>query len=151
MKIAPIQKPFVRTPYNYATKDASLASGLITPEPTLAKQEFKDECDINNVMLQYARTGELPYTTQKPSFGDFRSARTYQESMNLIIEAQNSFKELPAMVRAQFKNDPSQLIDFLNNPANKEKAIELGLIDGVITGKPVDAEPPKGEAPSSAI
>ena len=151
MKIAPIQKPFVRTPYNYSTKEASLASGLITPEPTLAKQEFKDECDINNVMLQYARTGELPYTTLKPSFGDFRSARTYQESMNLIIEAQNSFKELPAMVRAQFKNDPSQLIDFLNNPANKDKAIELGLIDGVITGKPVDVETPKGEAPSSAI
>lgn len=145
MKPQPIQKPFVRTPYNYNLKDASLATGLITPEPTLAKQEFKDECDINNVMLQYARTGELPYTTAKPSFGDFRSARTYQESMNLIIEAQKTFSNLPAMVRAQFKNDPSQLIDFLNNPQNRDKAIELGLIDGQIKGKPVDIDTPKGE------
>jgi phage internal scaffolding protein len=138
-------KPFIRTPYNYDTKQATLDSGLTTPEQTLAKQEFKDECDINNVMLQYARTGELPYTTAKPSFGDFRNARTYQESMNLIIEAQNSFKELPAMVRAQFNNDPSELIDFLNNPANKDQAIELGLIDGEITGKPVEKDPQMGE------
>ena len=140
MKLEPIKKPFVRTPYNYDAKQASLASGLITPEQTLAKQEFKDECDINNVMMQYARTGELPYATSKPSFGDFRSSQTYQEMQNTLIAAQNAFKTLPASIRKEFNNDPSQVIDFLNDPANKDKAIELGLIDGEISVKTLTPE-----------
>jgi phage internal scaffolding protein len=65
---------------------------------------------------------------------------------NNLIEAQNAFKTLPASIRAEFNNDPAQVIDFLNDPANRDKAIEIGLIDGQITAKQAE-ETPKGENP----
>lgn len=140
---------FVRTPYNYDTKEVSIATGLACPEPTLAKQEFKDDADINNIMYQYGRTGELP---QIPGavFGDFENTMSYHDMQNTLIEAQNAFKTLPASIRATFNNDPANVIDFLNNPANRDKAIELGLVNGQITAKQAEETPPKGENPQSS-
>ena len=34
---------------------------LHTPEPTLTKQSFKEECDINNIMAKYRATGILSH------------------------------------------------------------------------------------------
>jgi len=41
--------PFVRSPYNYDTNEASDESGLDTGQEGGAKQNFKDECDINTM------------------------------------------------------------------------------------------------------
>lgn len=141
-------KVFVRTPYNYDTKEVSLATGLSTPEPTRAKQEFRDECDINRIMMQYGRTGELPQVSGAV-YGDFQSTQTYHDMQNTLIAAENAFKTLPASVRKTFNNDPAAVIDFLNDPANKDKAIELGLVNGEIAVQTLE-EPPKGENPSDA-
>jgi phage internal scaffolding protein len=139
-------KTFVRTPYNYDLKQASIDSGLSCPEPSLAKQEFRDECDINRIMMQFGKTGELPQIAGAV-FGDFNSTQTYHEMQNTLIEAENAFKTLPAAIRKEFNNDPAEVIDFLNNPANRDKAIELGLVDGKITAQEAVIEPPKGENP----
>jgi phage internal scaffolding protein len=139
-------KTFVRTPYNYDLKQASIDSGLSCPEPSLAKQEFRDECDINRIMMQFGKTGELPQIAGAV-FGDFNSTQTYHEMQNTLIEAQNAFKTLPASVRKEFNNDPGAVIDFLNDPANRDKAIELGLVDGKITAQEAVIETPKGENP----
>lgn len=139
------EKPFIRAPYNYDRKAVSLATGLTTPEPTRAKQEFREECDINRIMMQYARTGELPQV-QGAVYGDFINTQSYHDMQNTLLEAQSAFKTLPADIRKTFNNDPAQVIDFLNNPNNKEKAIELGLIDGEIVAKIATETTPKGES-----
>jgi hypothetical protein len=36
---------------------------------------------------------------------------------------------LPADLRARFSNNPEELINFLDNPENKDEAIRLGLLD----------------------
>jgi phage internal scaffolding protein len=146
MKTTTPAKVFVRTPYNYDTKAVSLATGLTCPEPSLAKQEFRDECDINRIMMQYGKTGELPQIAGAV-FGDFQSTQTYHDMQNTLIEAQSAFKTLPAGIRAEFNNDPAQVIDFLNDPANREKAIELGLVDGKITAQEAVITTPEGENP----
>jgi phage internal scaffolding protein len=140
-----IPKTFVRTPYNYDLKAASVATGLNCPEPTLAKQEFKDDADINNIMYKFGVTGELPQVPGS-AYGDFSSTMSYHDMQNTIIAAQNAFKTLPASVRATFDNDPANVIDFLNDPANRDKAIELGLVDGKITAKTAEISP-EGENP----
>jgi phage internal scaffolding protein len=142
---------FIRTPYNYDTKVVSITTGLSCPEPTLAKQEFRDECDINRIMMQYARTGELPQVSGAV-YGDFNSTQTYHDMQNTLIEAQKAFKTLPASIRATFNNDPAEVIDFLNNPANRDQAVKLGLINGQITAEVLDSkgettQTPKGENP----
>lgn len=128
--MAKINAPFLRTPYNYDTIAASDESGLACEEPTLAQQQFKDECDINNILRQFNITGQLPTSPLSPRYGDFTGIVDYQSALNAVIAAEDGFMTLPAETRAMFGNDPEQLINFLDNPENKDQAIKLGLIDG---------------------
>jgi Chlamydia-phage Chp2 scaffold (Chlamy_scaf). len=53
----------------------------------------------------------------------------YQTSLDTIMTAQAAFNDLPSKLRKRFDNDPSQLLSFLQNPQNRDEAIELGFID----------------------
>jgi len=121
--------PFLRTPYNYDTFAASNESGLACEEPTLAQQQFKDETDINNILRQFNVTGQLPTSPLSPRYGDFSGIVDYHSALNAVIAAEDGFMALPADIRSRFENDPEQLINFLDNPDNKQEAIKLGLVD----------------------
>lgn len=121
--------PFLRTPYNYDTIAASNESALDCEDPSLAQQHYKDECDINNILRQFNITGLLPQSPLSPRYGDFTGIVDYQSALNAVIAAEDGFMTLPAETRAMFGNDPEQLINFLDNPENKDQAIKLGLID----------------------
>jgi len=125
-----MKTPFLRTAYNYDRDAASNESGLACEEPTLTQQHYKDETDINNILRQFNITGQLPQAALSPRYGDFTGIVDYQTALNAVIAAEDGFMTLPADLRAQFGNDPEQLINFLDNPDNKDQAIKLGLIDG---------------------
>jgi len=120
---------FLRTAYNYDTNAASDESGLACEEPSLAQQHFKDECDINNILRQFNITGQLPTSPLSPRYGDFTGIVDYHSALNAVIAAEDGFMALPADIRSRFMNDPEQLINFLDDPENKDEAIKLGLID----------------------
>lgn len=97
---------------------------------TKVEQAKKDACDINKIIKRAEKTGFIGDPLQKrktPIFGDFQNVPDYQESLNRVIRMRNEFESLPADVRAKFKNDPANVIDFLADPKNKEEAIKLGL------------------------
>jgi len=133
--------PFLRTPYNYDVDKVSDETGLVCPEPTLAQQNFKDECDINHIVRQFGLTGELPGKPLSPQYGDFSGVLDYHSAVNAVLAAQDDFMELPAQLRSRFNNDPAELIDFLANEQNREEATKLGLV----AAKPI-SEP--SETPS---
>jgi len=137
-----MKTPFLRTPYNYDTNAASNESGVACEEPSLAQQHYRDECDINNILRQFNITGLLPDSPLSPRYGDFTGILDYHTALNAVIAAEEGFMSLPANLRANFGNDPEQLINFLNNPENKDEAIKLGLIDGKIieTEQKIEAE-----------
>ena len=124
--------PFLRTPYNYDTNAASNESAVDCEDPSLAQQHFRDETDINNILRQFNITGLLPENPLSPRYGDFTGIKDYHSALNAVNDAEDGFMALPADLRATFGNDPEQLINFLDNPANKDQAIALGLIDGKI-------------------
>lgn len=97
-------------------------------EPSMTKQSFADECDINKIMERYEKTGVMPEGRRMYEFGEAISEYSYQESMNAVIAADQMFSELPAKMRDRFGNDPLQLLKFLDDPDNKDEAIELGLL-----------------------
>lgn len=108
-------------------------------EPSRARQEFRDECDINNILARYKDTGQLTHIAQTiGEFGDFSTSMDYHEAQNRVIQAKEAFGELPSHIRTAMKNDPGQLLAFINDPDNREEAITLGLID-----KPEVPLPPK--------
>lgn len=120
--------PFMRTPYNFDPDQNSIETGTSCPEPTLAQQQFRDECDINTILDRFGVTGMVPTNVRQPLAVDFIEATDYQSALNALMEAETSFMEMPAKIRAEFDNDPGKFIDFFEREENRERAIELGLI-----------------------
>ncbi len=136
--------PFLRTPYNYDTLAASDESGIACEDASLAQQQFKDECDINNILKQFNVTGQLPQAPLSPRYGDFTGISDYKTALDRVIAADEEFMNLPADLRARFDNDAANLIEFLNNEENRAEAEKLGLTEPkqVITAPAVEESTP---------
>ena len=97
-------------------------------EESLTQQQFKAECDVNNILAKYKKTGMITHLSKhKGEFGDFSNVEDYQTSLARLDQAHQSFQMLPAELRAKFHNDPKNLIAFLSDSSNDEEAIKYGL------------------------
>lgn len=99
--------------------------------PSRTQQQFKDECDVNNILLNYVNTGVLTHTSdQVPVFGDFSEMPSdYGEALALIKKSEDQFASLPAAVRDRFDNQPLSLVKFLQDRKNYDEAVKLGLVN----------------------
>lgn len=94
---------------------------------SLSKQAPAKEADINNIVRRYLPTGALPSHGRQGMYGDFTSI-DYMSMLNAVADIDNTFRRLPARVRGQFRNDPYQLMRFVENPDNQKEAVRLGLL-----------------------
>lgn len=98
-------------------------------------QDKLNQCDINRIMARAKKNGIMPnFNQRKLIYADFASLPTYQESLNKVIAMENEFQSLPAKTRKEFDNDPQKLLDFVLDPKNEEKAIELQLLPKPVFG-----------------
>lgn len=119
----------LRSAYNYDVDAVSLETALsIDPDESVTQQQFKEECDINEIVRRFGLTGELPDNVRMPVSGDFSGVSDFKSAMDMIQAAQDAFMEFPGDVRARFQNDPSQMIAFLEDGKNLEEARSLGLV-----------------------
>jgi len=118
----------VKNPITYDADENSDNAKLVFTKPSRTQQQFRDECDINNIMERYGVTGELPLGSVQPQYGDFSGITDYQSALNQVIAAQDSFLALPSKVRARFDNNPAYFIDFASDEANKDEMKALGLL-----------------------
>lgn len=123
-----VESVFLRTEFNYDRDAASDATGTFNDEPSMTKQSFAEEADINTIVRRFGLTGQLPNDVRVPMNGDFTEVTNFHEAMQLVVEAREAFMEMPADVRARFGNDPGAFVDFASNPDNKEEARRLGLL-----------------------
>jgi len=104
-------------------------TAFATKGESMTQPQHAAECDINNIMLKYKKTGTFTHLNQgQPISGDFSNVEDYMAQSQRIINAQNSFNQLPSDLRTKFQNDPAELIKFVSDTKNKEEAIKLGLI-----------------------
>jgi len=102
--------------------------------PSLAQQQFKDECDINNIINKFMSD---PYLIEEAKmrnpgiYADFSEAPDYLEAQNVLLRAKNQFDALPSKIRAQFDNDPQQFLQFVHDPKNGKELLRLGLAEAV--------------------
>lgn len=116
--------------------------------PSLTKQEFSRECDINFIVARAKRTGVVEHVNRANArFGDFTNVPTYQEALQSVNEAQAAFLEIPSHIRKQFNNDPGTFLDFIHDPKNFEQAAAMGLI----IKRPADAPPVPAPAPGQTV
>jgi len=150
-----MRKIFVRNAFNYDMDKASRDSGLSCSDPSRTQQQFKDECDINTIVRNFGVTGLLPQRTDPPLQGDFTNVIDYQSAMNLIIDAQAAFGDIPSDIRKRFHNDPAEYLDFISDPNNEAEARKMGLLRvdepppppvrvQMVLDPSLEPEPPKG-------
>ena len=98
--------------------------------PSMTQQQFADECDVNNILANYARTGDISLISKGQGFyGDASDYPVdFNTAMQIVLDAQDRFDELPSRVRERFDNDPAKFLTFIDNPENRDEAIKLGLI-----------------------
>lgn len=107
--------------------------GLTCETPSLTQQQFKEECDINNIIARYETTGLLTDPlhpgTRIPQFGDFSNVPDYLHAQTIIARTREAFEALPSKIRDRFDNDPALMLEFLQDESNREEAVKLGLVD----------------------
>ncbi len=107
------------------------------PEQGRTKQAMQAECDINNIMAKFQKTGVIDFVNKhSPQFGDATGIE-FQDAMEKVAKSREMFAELPSKVRKRFDNDPAQFLDFVNDPENEAEARVLGLTKDRRKEKPV--------------
>lgn len=108
----------------------------------MTQQHFRDECDLNKIVQRALQTGDMTIftTQQRGEFYDASVVSDYADAMAMIDDVNDDFSSLPSAVRAQFGNDVSKYVEWMSDPANWEKAVELGLLE---TAEPLAGSPSK--------
>jgi phage internal scaffolding protein len=122
------------------------------PLASRTQQQFKDDVDINNVLRQYDKHGLITHVnTAKAEYGDFTEVNEYQEAINTVRDAEGRFMEMPSNIRAFFDNDPGAFVEFVTNPDNADKLVEMGLATKILDENRLrilePSEQPKDDAP----
>lgn len=118
------------------------------PDDGRTQANFQDETDINNIMAKFAKTGLVDHVNNiQGAYGDFTTVQDYQLHLDQVMAADAAFMQLPAPMRRRFDNDPAHLLRFLQDPANRDEAIALGLVEPLPAPKPKDASPASSGAP----
>lgn len=99
-------------------------------DPSRTKQADKNKCDINLIMKKAYAGHQIQHVNKiQGQYGDFSEVNDYSSALNAIILANDAFAGLSSQVRKKFNNDPSQLLNFVENSKNMAEAIKLGLIN----------------------
>lgn len=120
--------------------------GLMFELPERTKQSQRDEVDINNIMAKFQRTGAIDHRNRfQPQYGEVPVVG-FQEAMQIVTNAESMFLALPSSLRKKFANDPAEFLAFVQDPANLDEMVELGLAEQPVLTQE-DVLQPGGEDP----
>lgn len=113
------------------------------------QQHQKDEADINQILRRFQRTGLVNHLAKgTPQYGDFSNVTDYQTAVAQVEAAHEAFMALPSNIRREFNNDPGELVRFMDDEGNLDRARELGLVPKKATApQPVAQSEPGPEEP----
>lgn len=114
-------------------------------------QSFAEESEMNNILAKYAKTGVITHLAKHgPNYPDLPTGLDFHSAMNLVVDAQTMFNELPSNIRSRFVNDPVQFLEFMTTAGNDAEMIELGLMEPPKPGPQTDPVPDPAPDPVPA-
>lgn len=105
-------------------------TGEVTEMPSMAKQEFQFECDINNVVKQFKphhMAQMLAANLASGAYSDLPDDYDFQAALELVKDAEARFMTMPSKIRDRFGHDPALFLAFAGNPDNLAEMRSLGL------------------------
>ncbi len=121
---------------------------LICEDPSLTEQAHQESCDINNILKRVTPEMIHGIIDNPGQYGDFSNCGSFQESLDKINESKELFLALDPAIRKRFRNNPMELVEFLDDESNHDEAVRLGIVVEPLT-EPVPA-PPVEETPPAA-
>lgn len=93
------------------------------------EQAHKNRCDIRQIIKKYSKTHIIDHVSKfEARYGDM-SGVDFKRAHDTVVNARVLFNDLPSDIRKRFRNDPGELLEFMEDPGNRDEAIELGLIN----------------------
>lgn len=138
--------------YNDFEKSNGSVTTVFNREPSLTRQEFAEECDINTLMARYdthviGGPGNLP--ARQPMYFDFADLpQDLMGYMAFMSDAEASFMSLPAVVRREFDNSAVEFVAFASDPANIDQMRSWGL---AAPAKAPEAPPASSSPPAAPV
>lgn len=119
-------------------------TALYNTEPSLTRQEFSEECDINTIMARYEQTGVVSHVNpREPMYVDFTVLPAdLAGTLAQLKLGEDAFMSLPAVVRREFDNNAIDFVAFASDPANLEQMREWGLAPPAEPAAPAPSAPP---------
>ncbi len=103
-------------------------------KPSLTQQEFKESCDINNILakfsVQASALGVEPsqlMPQDQGTYGDFSQLDDFQTAQNKIAFLNDQFSNLPSDVRRKFGDNLNTFMSALSDPNRIDELGELGV------------------------
>lgn len=103
-------------------------------KPSLTQQEFKESCDINNILAKFAVQAQalgvepsLLMPQDQGTYGDFSNLDDFQTAQNKIAFLNDQFSNLPSNVRRKFGDDLNTFIGAISDPSRIDELGEMGV------------------------
>lgn len=103
-------------------------------KPSLTQQEFKESCDINNILSKFSVQAQalgvdpsrlMPQ--DQGTYGDFSNLDDFQTAQNKIAFLNDQFSNLPSDVRRKFGDDLNNFVAAISDPTRIDELGELGV------------------------
>jgi len=119
--------------------------------PSMAEQHTAHLTDINYLIEKYKPDELQAYMNARAQYRaeilghDFSQELSLQDAHNVIKRSKDEFEALPDTIRLSFKNH-LEFLKFIDNPANQDKMIQMGLlkpkqIEKLLIQDPSDPKP----------
>nr|UXQ87943.1 MAG: internal scaffolding protein [Microvirus sp.] len=119
------------------------SAGLISRTQT----HFADECDINQIVKRYQDHQILDHLQTTQAQYGYAPAISFTEAMQTVALANEKFMELPSEIRKAFNNDTANFLDAADDPTQRPKFEQLGLLEPLPTSSPDEPLRERREAP----
>lgn len=109
--------------------------------PSRTVQSEKQACDINWIVAQYRRTGNIAHLARGvPQFVDVSEVGDFRSVLDQVRQTEEWFMRLPSGVRTKFDNRVENLMDALADRSRWKELEDVGLVPTkVLEEKAADA------------
>lgn len=131
-------KPKARNKFSERKRQVLDTSYEATGLYSKTQPQFKDQCDINMIVKKAKVTGTVNHVAKVVGkYGDFTQYVDSPQAYDRLAKAHQAFEQLPSAIRHEFRNDPAEMLKFVNAAQEdseegkilRDKGIKLGIFN----------------------
>ncbi len=109
---------------------------------SMVRSDFRDECDINQIVARYANGAQMPPTAADLVFGDVSEIGDYKECLDIVHSIKGHVRDLPRKAAELFNGDPGRFMADIEAAKDREALVNLGLLEALPPDPVIPVVPP---------